>query len=595
MHSQTKAVWFISILVILSLTLTACGSAPETPDGAAPAAPAASQVSTPAGAAEATPATGSDDQASPTQAAALPTDASAVAPTSAGGETDVTIQKDKLVSDLGFRPDANGFNFENYGSESDAQNLTAVEIQRMFGDQVCAFMKDGACVLTPTAEQWMEETNTAMAGGHCEGLAALSLILYDKQENPTDFGGSAAHDLSLSNAKLQHEIAYWWATQSVAPTTSGLIEGTPKDILKTLQDMTPTSETYTIGIYKRDGSGGHAITPFAVEDDGDGVYAVLVYDNNYPNQVRKLIIDANKNTWSYEASINPSVESEIYEGDADTQTLDLTPTSIRLTQQDCPFCSSGTARTAPGLAAPAKQYNQIYLEGEGHLLIEDDQGNQLGYVGGKLVNTIPGATYVNLKVDDVSKDSPEPIYLVPAGMDVRTTIDGSTLKTESTTDLVMVGPGFSIGVEGISLTPDQKDTVDFMPADEMIVYDTDSSESPNFALSIDNQHGNDYEFDLVGTDMQGGGTITIAVDTKQGQVFLNAEKLKNEGKFNVDMSRYSDTEEETFTASDVALKAGAVIYIDYADWKGNGTTAQFGVDNNGDGAIDDEYTVDDSQ
>jgi hypothetical protein len=95
--------------------------------------------------------------------------------------------------------------------------------------------------------------------------------------------------------------------------------------------------------------------------------------------------------------------------------------------------------------------------------------------------------------------------------------------------------------------------------------------------------------------MQGGGTITVAMDTKKGEVYVNTEKLTNEGKFNVDMSRYSDTEEETFTASDVALKAGAIVYINYAEWKGNGTQVEFGVDTNGDGVIEDEYVVDDAQ
>lgn len=501
------------------------------------------------------------------------------------------------VADLGFRPEKDGFNFENYGSEADAKNLTVEEIQRMFGDQVCSSIQDGKCVLSPTGQQWMDATNNDMAGGHCEGFAALSLLMYANKVDEKQFGGNITHDLTLSSEKLQREIAYWWATQAVSPTLDGLIKGTPNDILQELMTLKPGGETYTIGIYKRDGSGGHAITPFAVEDNGDGTYSVLVYDNNYPNDTRKLMIDSNNNTWSYEAAINPNVESEVYEGDAETQSLDLTPTSIRMGVQYCPFCASSdeTARGINGLAASAPKYNQVYLDGEGHLLIEDEKGNQLGYLEGKMVNKIPGAKYASMKVDKPTLDSPEPIYMLPEGLDVKATIDGSALKEESLTDLEMIGQGFSIGVEEIGLSPKQKDTVEFYPKDQIIVYDTDSTESPNFVVTIEQANGTDYEFEIFGTDMEGGGTITVALDTKAGDLLINTEKLKNEGNFNIILTRYTEKDEESYEANDIVMKAGAIVYVNYSEWKGNGQGLLFGVDTNGDGEIDEEYTQEDAK
>jgi hypothetical protein len=507
-----------------------------------------------------------------------------------------TASLDNLVSDLGFRPDKNGFSFENYGGDAGVQNLTPAELERMFGEKVCANKENGECVLTPTGDQWLEQTNEAMSGGHCEGMATLSLLLYGGNIKPDEFGGSDAHDLSLSNQSLQRELAYWWATQSVDPTYNSVIKGTPNEILDILKGLEPGGETYTIGIYKRDGSGGHAITPFGVQDEGNGIYSVLAYDNNYPNEIRKLQIDSNQNTWSYEASINPQEASELYEGDADTQSLDLTPTSAREGQQACPFCADeSTAKAGNGLAAVAPKYNQIYLDGDGHLLIEDEAGHQLGYIDGKMVNTIPGAQVQQLKVDATSSDAPEPIYLIPEDVDVNVTIDGSSLKEPSKTSLEMIGPGFSIGVEDISLDPNQKDVVSFFPKDESIVYDTDGSEAPSFVVTIENPGSYDYEFDVAGTDMEGGGTITLVLDTKSGDLLINTEKLKNEGKFTFDMTRYSDTDEETYTAEDIALKAGAVVYVNYADWKGDQSGLTFGVDTNGDGTIEDEYTTEDSK
>ncbi|MCZ7671246.1 MAG: hypothetical protein M5U34_30985 [Chloroflexi bacterium] len=53
-------------------------------------------------------------------------------------------------------------------------------------------------------------------------------------------------------------------------------------------------------------SGGHAITPYAVEDQGDGIFHVYVYDNNYPNLPRIMEINRDAETWSYEAPPIPA-------------------------------------------------------------------------------------------------------------------------------------------------------------------------------------------------------------------------------------------------------------------------------------------------
>ena len=516
----------------------------------------------------------------------------------AGAEPLATSAPGDVVYDLGFTPEQNGFSFSNYGDDIPAINLTAGELRRMFGDQVCSRLDGDLCILTPPAEQWMEQINGAMAGGHCEGMAVLSLMMYTEQIPAADFGGTVASDLDINDEILQREIAYWWATQTVAPTYTSVIKGTPMEILEIVQQMDVSGETYSIGIYKEDGSGGHAITPFGVEDKGDGLYAILVYDNNYPGETRELFVDSRDNTWLYEASINPQVESELYTGNADTQTLDLTPTSARLGVQECPFCDgSGVSSTGGGkLAALAQQLNQIFLDGEGHILITDDNGNRLGYADGKIVNEIPNATYTAYRMD-ASGNAPEPIYWLPATLDVTITIDGSTLTEESVTDLVLVGAGFSIGVEGIYLEPGQVDTAYFYHTDQTIAYETEADESPNIVIGVENPDAEaDYYFEIQGADMQGGGTITVFLDSKAGDLLINTEKLNAEGSFDFYLTRITDELEEEFAAEEIALKEGALVYVNYAEWTdANPEGIYFGVDLDGNGVIDDEYVVDDSQ
>ncbi|MFO7585150.1 MAG: hypothetical protein R6W69_10505, partial [Anaerolineales bacterium] len=397
-----------------------------------------------------------------------------------------------IVYDFGFRPDQHGFSFENYGDDIDVTNLTADEMRRLFGDEVCSRISGDQCTLTPPANQWMQQINEAMGGGHCEGMAVLSLMMYTGQISVSEFGGNYASELDINDEALQREIAYWWATQATEPTANQVIRGTPMEIMAKIEEMDARGETYTIGIYKEDFSGGHAITPFGIKSVEDGLYTILVYDNNYPGEVRELLIDERDNSWAYEAAINPQVESEIYTGDAYTETLDLTPTSARLVTQECTFCANGYG-SLPGakLASPAQAHNQIFLDGKGRILITDEQGNRLGYVDGKIVNEIPGAFFNAYRMGFV-QEAPDPIYSIPAGLDVTVTIDGSTLDADSETDLVMIGPGFFIGIEEIILEPGQVDTVYFFPDDQMIIYETDADESPFIVVGIEDPNGADY-------------------------------------------------------------------------------------------------------
>jgi hypothetical protein len=574
--------WVVIFLLLASLTLACSDSADE---------PASSQ------------ATAQQEQATPVQEepTEIPVKATAKPKKPKATKTATSTSSEgegTIVADLGFRPELNGFSFENYGNESKPEDLTAAEIQRMFGDQVCASFKGKKCILTPPGKAWMKQTNQDMDGGHCEGMAALSLLMYAGKVPSNTFGGREASDLPFDNKDLQREIAYWWSTQTVDPTYTATIYGTPDDILKVLLKMSPGSkETYTIGIFKRDGSGGHAITPFAVEDLGGGKYAVLVYDNNYPKTTRRLYIDKKADTWSYEASTNPEVEPELYEGDAETQSLSLTPSSVRLKNQVCPFCEdSGSSRAGSGMAELASSqqtlnFNQVYLDGEGNLLIQDEQDHRLGYVDGKLVQEIPNARAVMYRMD-ASGDTPEPLYLVPEEQNLAIQIDGSSLTAESPSDLVVIGPGYSLGVEGISLDPGQVDTVYVFPGDEILSYDTDKNESPNIVVDIAQPGKPDYSFEIQGVDMKGGGTITVVLDKKAGDLMINTEKLTNEGVFNLVMTRVTEEDgEETYTADNIALKAGALVYIEYGKWQGGGQGLYFGVDTNGDGTIDDEYEV----
>jgi hypothetical protein len=497
------------------------------------------------------------------------------------------------VNDIGFKPKPNGFSFENYGSDEEPQDLTPEIVRALFGDAACTIKSGGKVVLSPPAKQWMDQINNDMANGHCEGMAALSLLFFTGQEDASDYGGANAYALKFDNADLQSEIARWYATQALDPTESSVIKNTPAEVVSTLaKNMSAKGETYTLGIYKPDGSEGHAVTPYSVVDDGGGKYRIMVYDNNYPGQERAVSVDATSNAWSYESAVNPKEKSDLYTGNAKTKTLELTPTSTRIEQQEAPFALSdgGPAYASLGLIAPpGSRYNQFFLDGQGQMVISDLHGKQLGYVNGTLVNDIPGAKYTRIKAQAGESNSASLIYWLPEKTDVAATIEGGSTQSKTPTDLMVIGPGFAAGVGGISTEPGQKDKVLFDPTDQGISYETDRTESPDFLIAVDEQGNVGYNFDIKGMKMEGGGTITAVLDTKDKDLLINTEKLKNTGEFDLVMTRVDSKQEEELTAENIQLPAGALIYMHYGDWDGSGSAVQFGVDLNGDGTIDDVY------
>ncbi|HEV7536535.1 MAG TPA: hypothetical protein VGP90_12925, partial [Acidimicrobiia bacterium] len=306
-----------------------------------------------------------DPPASP----ADPADASAG---HAGGPEYATVGA--LVADAGFRPTAHGFGFENYGTRladgSTATNMTADDVRAMFGDAVCADLATGRCDLMPAAQAWLDSTNEEMGNGHCYGFSVAAQLLWQRKADAGAYGASRTPQLDITdNDPLQRRIAYDWALQLLDSVRSGEVTGTPNEILARLRKVLRPDppETYTVAIFKPDWTGGHAVTPYAVENRGGGRYNVLIYDNNWPGTTRAIAFDTRADTWTYDAAINPNRPDELYHGNAKTKTISLFPTSPGLGPQHCPFCAKRPRRAplpANAIAAMAdgKETAEIYLD-----------------------------------------------------------------------------------------------------------------------------------------------------------------------------------------------------------------------------------------
>ena len=328
------------------------------------------------------------------------------------GLPDCTGQDSGSCSYAGFNPAVDGFSFENWGG---AGNLGATDLIAMFGrNKVCASGSGNECVLYPAAQQWVDQVNESMSGGHCEGMAVTSELIHGGYLAPSDFDPAAktTFDLAQDNPVVSGTIEYWFATQNVEPVQrayQAFHKKEPSQIAAELALGLKSGAGYTMGIYAPDG--GHALTPIAVTNEGD-LIAIHVYDNNYPGTVQRIMIDPRSERWSYGAgSTNPQAPTNGWEGGIGT--IELTPMESRL---QTPFPAPFTDKKGGG------KTSQL-------MLTSPDPDARLG-----VLLTIDGKVY----------DTRDSSVVLPAGVNIRSTVGSSPVLLGNwmsmTIDRDQVGP-----------------------------------------------------------------------------------------------------------------------------------------------------------
>jgi hypothetical protein len=482
-----------------------------------------------------------------------------------------------VVADSGFRPGPNGFTFQNYGDTladgAAPTNLTPADVQALFGNPVCVDAAIGKCDLTPEAQAWMEQMNQAMADGHCFGFSVAADLVWQDQVNTSTYGAATINGLAIdNNTNLQSTIARGWVFQTLDSVQAKKITGSPNHILDELKKLLKPdpSDTYTVTIWKSDGTGGHAVTPYQVDYQGNGQYRVLIYDNNRPDTTRAISFDTNKDTWSYDAAANPNDPSELYEGNAKTKTISLFPTSPgQGVQKPCPFCGKVPSQGSTAGTTAAARTATIYLTGSAtnhsHVLVTDQKGRRLGYVNGKLVNQIPGAHYVLLTSDQDWKNKLEPILYVPANVAYTITLDGSPLTAPDTESIGIIGPSWHIGINDIPMHPGDKDTLTVDPNATTLTYHTTRAQSPTIQASVSDTRAH-YAFVIAGVSSQPGSTINLHVPAEGGSLIINNAGSTGTSSVNLQMTRSTEQGVQVFRHNAVPLAGGDTAELQFGNW-----------------------------
>jgi uncharacterized repeat protein (TIGR01451 family) len=372
-----------------------------------------------------------------------------------------------MVASLGFFANPDGFSFYNWALPYEESDLTPEDMVLLFGPGVC-IAGSNPCVLNPGAQAWRNQWIATQ--GHCFGMAIASLrtfldLPFKGKTQPGDFqaGANTLFDLAF-NPTSRNYITFYHVTQGTRPINNQGIEYTPTNgwptdfldkLIANLQNPN-TTERYVAAFWTRNGSSGHAVTPYAVENKGQNIFWVHVYDNNYPNALDRVIkINRTANTWVYEsAATNPGAAASTWEGDANTRSILLwSVTNSGALLKRCSFCTP-TAQARGALTAITEASTEITMQGEGHLLVTDSQGRRVGYdpATGQFVNEIDGAEQ-SVQLLGLEEKTP-PMINLPGGAGYTVQVfntTGGLNPTSATGSLLLSAPGFAATIGDMKL------------------------------------------------------------------------------------------------------------------------------------------------
>lgn len=494
-------------------------------------------------------------------------------------------------ADSGFRPQTHGFSFPNYGDEHPEGDLTVAEARRMFGDAACRSVNDKGCRPSLATKMWIKSANQAMAGGHCEGMAVLSALVFQGEEELTRLGGGAddeTFDLNVDgNIALQREISYFWATQAVPSVLDATVRGRPSEVLDALrQGLAAGEEQYTIGIYSRAG-GGHAVTPFAVVDQAeDGMSHILVYDNNFPGEEKYISVDPEADTWSYAtAALNPAEDAEPWEGDAETQSLEITPLSSRVGQLECPYCADSQGASDE---VDKASRTTVRLEGTGTLYVQDGAGRRTGQVDGKLLNEIPGARIAPQA--GAVRLGAAPLIVLPSGMAFEAFAGGKGADLGNGS-LIIIRNGLVLLLDKLTLGPSANHLLVGATGLD-IHFVAGAAQQPRIEAALDRPGDErDYGFALGGSDAAAGQEIAVRFDDETEALDLSGSDA-SASSFDLELEAQDEDSDDSFVTNDLSVDAGAAAIFDLTDWD-EGEDLTVGMDENGDGQAESDASLDD--
>jgi len=468
--------------------------------------------------------------------------------------------------DLGFRPNPNGYGFNNALLLLPPYFYTSEESRSLFGDEVVCIplLGPSKCTNKKTAEEWKSMAIPfpelySFPDGYCDGMAVMSLRYF---EQPGDYNTYA---LSWNDAKML--ITNYQLLQSTSVAYEAIAAAksqTPEDVINKLKvsllAASPDPDPYVLHITPSDLTAGHTLVPYRLTDQGGGKWLIWVYDpNRHGDSSHYVMVDTTStDTWEYTGTFGK------WTGDGNPLQIEHTMSVVKISKYQavqigkCPWCQPAAGITPTG---------QVFLRGRGHLLIDDiSSGGSIGYVGVQFVNQIAGAFAIPVFGSGLVPE--EPTYYLPIGWNhvYNIQLDGSTLTQAEPVLLREFGPLFTAGID-TTLTPSSLNSLAIATDDGLeIFYTPNQSGQAKLILASDADPNASYGF-VVGATFDSGQGLAMRDDTANHQlVFAQSTSYAT---YSAKLTRVDQSGEHVFYHAGIPI-TGDVHRLDYGTWNGSG-------------------------
>lgn len=495
------------------------------------------------------------------------------------------VPQGTIVADSGFRPEGNGFPFPNFGGNYSPGNLfwdmpdgavepvSAATMRDLYGDGVCLTTRGtepgGDCPLTPAAEYFAEYIYEGASGGHCYGFAATASAVYDGLLSPSSVGAQTLlTQAQLTNA-TQQLITRNWAAQ----ITAGTGNQTPAQVVQTLiADLEPGTSPFVL-VIEGEVEGkfeGHAITPYAVYDRGNGLYDIGVYDNNYPGRQRAVHVDTVANTWEYLMQTNPQGGAPaVMSGDATTMSMQLAVVADIIAQQPCIVCAGGEENNLVTVDPTPVDSGRLGLG------INDANGEPLSQ---DRYDILPPLTPLN--DEEVTYQA----YSVSPGDGFLIDVSGANLSAPVPV-VVRDHSGGSVKVVRANDLPVGFIGAALFDKQGQLAFAASAPSKPRLEHAFNEGVRHYTSIVYGGQQVAAGNGRSMTLRTAEDKIFYG--DINSSGGLMtvvVSLDRANDTRK--FRATNVAYPAGGQLVVDYSGWQRATQRPAFGIDTDGDGTID---------
>jgi hypothetical protein len=482
----------------------------------------------------------------------------------------------EIVVDSGFWPEPDGFSFTNFGGNDGS--YTYDEMIRSFGeDAVCSYIVGTTCYPRSSAIRWHDDVNYVLSGGRCDGMAVTSWFLFTGSHEPADIwvDASTAYDIPfIWDAKTY--LTGYSARQFTEPVASAMDESldndSPSEVVEKLIEVLATTDGNLPKLsFFQSGLGGHSVTPYAVEEQCDGTYHILLYDNNWPDDTsRYMVIDPVAETWAYNMGGSLGVWS------GRKWTVGLLQHSLYDESPVCPWWYPGKESSAR--LSSEEPLNQAWFLGEGNMLITNENGQRIGYQqDGTFVNETDTGYEVPISTDNTG-----------AGAQVFNIIDSTNsiqLNGQGTAQVSHFGAHYALSIEDIALSPKDDEQIHLSSEKPHATFSASTDQELRMKMSLE---GEDISrgYEVGGVDITNDKTFGMSADDAANTITVDNSQ-GSEGDYDLTIFQASDAGETEFVHSNITLGASDTHTLDLSTLNRDGTgEVILKVDVGSDGTID---------